>query len=181
MYLYLTRYIKALSEFHFKKAIDRISILDWGCGKGHVTFLLRRLGAKPQCCDVRNGEDTPIIKEDSIHVDTLDHDFLLPYGSETMDVVLSFGVLEHVPYDSKSLLEINRILREKGLLFCFDLPYFLAWTQRLAHIRGDYYHPRLYRKRFVLELLNNSGFDLMDLWHRQLFPKLGKVSLISFC
>lgn len=175
VYLYLTRYVRAFAESHFNKGIDEIALLDWGCGKGQVAFLLRRLGAKPQCCDISGGiespEKTPIIKKDGIQVDPLIHDYLLPYGDETFDVVMSFGVLEHVSHDSKSLVEINRILREGGLLFCFDLPYFLSWTQRLAHIRGDCYHDRLYRKRHVYELLDSSGFSLMDVWHRQLFPK----------
>ena len=37
--------------------------------------------------------------------------------------------------------------------------------------RGDNHHDRLHTKRGVRELLNRSGFQLIDIWHRQLFPE----------
>jgi SAM-dependent methyltransferase len=178
IYLYLTRYVKVLTEYYFDKSIDKVNILDWGCGKGHVTFLLRRFGAKLHSCDIKSdaedssfGQETPIIVNGNIDVDPLEHEYILPYKNGTMDVVLSFGVLEHVSYDYQSLLDINRILCNRGLFFCFNLPYRFAWTQNLSHAGGNYYHDRLYHKRQVKELLENSGFDLLDMWHRQLFPK----------
>lgn len=88
-----------------------------------------------------------------------------------MDVVLSVGVLEHVDNDLESLKEINRILKLGGLFFCFNLPYVFSWTQNLAHIKGNYYHDRLYSKFRVYELLGNTSFELLDMWHRQLLPK----------
>lgn len=76
-----------------------------------------------------------------------------------------------MPDHRNSLVEIHRILRDGGLFFCFNLPYFLSWTQRISHLRGNYYHDRLYRKAQVAALMAQGGFDLLDMWHRQLFPK----------
>lgn len=36
---------------------------------------------------------------------------------------------------------------------------------------GNYYHDRLYTEKGVAKLLSTSSFDLIDIWHRQLFPK----------
>mgnify|MGYP003875590451 CR=1 FL=1 len=83
----------------------------------------------------------------------------------------SYSLIEHVPHDAKSLLEINRVLRPQGLFFCFNLPYKLSWTQNLAHLRGNYYHDRLYSKSQVHQLLDDSSLEVIDLWHRQLLPK----------
>lgn len=178
VYLYLTKYVKVLCEYYCNKDIKELNILDWGCGKGHVTFLLSKLGANHRSCDIDSdspdasfGQETPIIDKNNIEVDPITHEYILPYNDETMDVVLSFGVLEHVAHDYESLINIKRILRKEGLLFCFSLPYSFSWTQRIAHIRGDHYHDRLYHKRRVNELLKSSGFDILDMWHRQLFPK----------
>ena len=178
IYLYLSRYVKVAIEYYFNTDISNIKILDWGCGKGHVTYLLKKLGTNIKSCDIRRdaddssfGQQTPIIEACDIAVDSLEHEHNLPYDSNSIDVVLSFGVLEHVSNDSKSLKEINRVLRNPGLFFCFNLPYTLSWTQRLAHLRGNYYHNRLYSKFRLLGLLHESGFDVLDLWHRQLFPK----------
>jgi SAM-dependent methyltransferase len=177
-YLYLTKYVQTLSEFHFDKPISDLAILDWGTGKGHVTYLLKKLGAAPISCDVATntsdssfGQKTPILSRHNIEVNPLNHDFILPFDDNSMDVVLSFGVLEHVSNDLESLKQINRVLKPKGLFFCFFLPYTFSWTQRLAHIRGNYYHDHLYSKSLVSDMLKNSGFYIDDFWHRQLFPK----------
>lgn len=178
VFLFLTRYVKAVLEHHFNTSIDRIRILDWGCGKGHITYLLRKLGGHPVCCDIDKesedssfGQVTPVIDETGIHVEPLAHEYQLPFEDGSLDAVLSFGVLEHVPDDLRSLQEIQRILHKGGLFFCLNLPYFLAWTQRLAHMRGNYYHDRLYSVSSVNSLLDSCGLKKIDLWHRQLFPK----------
>ncbi|HHP7229823.1 MAG TPA: class I SAM-dependent methyltransferase [Xenococcaceae cyanobacterium] len=178
IYLYLTLFIKMLSEYHFSKPIQNMKILDWGCGKGHVSYFLNRLGAKPISCDIKSDasdssfcQQTPIIDDNNIFVIPLSHEYELPFEDESIDIILSFGVLEHVSNDFKSLEEINRILKIRGLFCCFNLPYKFSWTQNLAHLMGNYYHDRLYSKSRVDELLNNTGFELLDLWYRQLFPK----------
>jgi len=87
------------------------------------------------------------------------------------DIILSVGVLEHVSNDRASLLEIKRVLKPGGLFFCFFLPTDLSWTQKLAHLRGDFYHERFYNKRVIKEMVTQTGMRLMDVWYRQLFPK----------
>ena len=168
IYLYLTNYVKAFSEYWFKKSLSNLMILDWGCGE---------MGAEITACDVYGaddssfGQNTPIIKKSSINVFPLEHPYILPFNDASFDIVLSFGVLEHVPNDFESLQEIHRILKPSGLMFCFFLPYHLSWTQHLAHLRGDFYHDRLYSKKMVKKLLNQSKLELIDIWHRQLLPK----------
>lgn len=180
-YLYQVEFVQAFSEQHFKRPLPELKILDWGCGKGHVSYLLRERGARVVSCDhyvdgeadgdSAFGQGTPIIRSAGIAVDRLDDPVRLPYGEGTFDVALSFGVLEHVQKDLESLKELRRVLRRSGLLFCFNLPYFLSWTQRLSHLRGDYYHDRLYTKAQTARLLGDAGYALLDIWHRQLFPK----------
>jgi SAM-dependent methyltransferase len=117
------------------------------------------------------GQETPIIEAFDIRVKPLEHEYVLPYEDETFDVVLSVGVLEHVPYDRASLLEIKRVLKPGGLFFCFFLPTDLAWTQKVAHLRGNFYHDRFYNKALVKEMVSTAGLELLDVWYRQLLPK----------
>jgi SAM-dependent methyltransferase len=177
-YLYLLNYLKALSEAQFQKKSCCLRILDWGCGKGHCTYLLRNLGFKVESCDVERtsddsafGQETPIIAAENIEVIPLRDTVKLPFESGSFDIVLSMGVLEHVENDLESLREINRILKPEGLFFCFFLPFVGSWTQYVMRSRGDNYHDRLYTKSKVKSLLKESGFELQDIWHRQLFPK----------
>jgi SAM-dependent methyltransferase len=178
VYLYLVDYLTQFSLQWFEKPLSQTQILDWGCGKGHITFLLQEMGANVVSCDIDQevgdssfGQPTPIIENTKIRVLPLQHPYVLPFESQSFDVVLSFGVLEHVPNDLESLKELNRVLSSKGLFFCFFLPYVTSWTQKVAHWRGITYHDRLYNWKRVNLLLKQSHFVLMDSWHRALFPK----------
>ena len=178
-YIYLTRFVSEACKEHFGDGMEHLALLDWGCGKGHVSKLLRALGATClESCDIQSDKDdssfaqaTPILDRFGIRVTALSHDFMLPYDDKTFDVVLSVGVLEHVKNDSESLAEIARILKPRGLFFCFFLPSTTSWTQRLAHARGDYYHDRLYSRHSVIALLERHKLNLVEFWRRQLFPK----------
>jgi SAM-dependent methyltransferase len=158
--------------------LGRIRVLDWGCGKGHITYLLKRRGFDVTSCDVDRpacdstfGQDTPIIDQMQIQVIPLKHACNLPFDANVFDCVVSFGVLEHVPSDGDSLLEIRRILRPGGLLYVTFLPYFLSWTQAAGRLRGDHYHDRLYSRRSFTELVSAAGFEVCRLEFSQLFPK----------
>jgi SAM-dependent methyltransferase len=178
-YIYLTNYVKALSEVHLGRPFHELSLLDWGCGKGQVSKLFRDLGpGRLESCDMQDGtsdsafgQATPILDRFKLPVTPLTDPVDLPYADASFDVVVSFGVLEHVANDAASLAEIARILRPGGLFFCFFLPTRLSWTQAVARGGGDSYHDRLYTRASVETLLHHAGFSLGDLWYRQVFPK----------
>lgn len=175
---YITKYICAVASHHFKKDVSSIRILDWGCGKGWVTYFLKKDGANVTCCDVLSsesdssfGQPTPIIDKYSLDVIPLHHEYELPFEDDSFDVVLSVGVLEHVPNEKKSLPEIRRVLSDKGLFICFNLPYCFSWVQRALHVKGNFYHDRLYTKRSAQKLMAEAQFSIKDIWHRQLYPR----------
>lgn len=178
VYLRIASFIAALGG-HLRAGLPHaLQVLDWGCGKGHMTYLMRRAGFDVVSCDRRVaaddsafGQATPIIAAQGIDVVPLDHDTLLPFADGSFDMALSTGVLEHVADDAGSLKELRRVLRPGGLLVVTFLPYTLSWTQRLAHARGNFYHPRLYSRHGLRELGHAAGFDLLLLEHGQLLPK----------
>jgi SAM-dependent methyltransferase len=159
-----------------------IKILDWGCGKGHVSYWLKKRNLNFVSCDVSNTGassafiiNSPIITSANINIVELKHEYILPFDDSSFDVVLSFGVLEHVSDDLESLREIRRILKTNGLFFCFYLPYKFSYTQNIQHLLGHWYHNKLYSKKMVKELLIKSELNLLDIWHRALFPKISFV------
>ena len=42
VYIYLTRYVQLMSEHVLGHPFGALSVLDWGCGKGHVSKLLNK-------------------------------------------------------------------------------------------------------------------------------------------
>lgn len=94
LYVYLTRFVKALSEKQLGRAFSDLRVLDWGCGKGHVSKLIRDLGPKQlESCDILSergdsafGQEIPLIKKFGIQVTPPEHKYILPYDSATFDV-----------------------------------------------------------------------------------------------
>jgi SAM-dependent methyltransferase len=186
IYKYQINYLINVSKILFNTL--EMNVLDWGCGKGHASYWLKKQIPNLVSADAIKTSvssifttsafelKSPIISAGSIEVVPLKHDYLLPFEDAAFDVVISFGVLEHVSNDIESLKEINRILRPGGLFFCFYLPYKFSYTQNIQHWRGCWYHDRLYDKKMVKNLLKMSNFKLIDMWHRALFPKSSYVT-----
>lgn len=174
------RLVSLLTDIYRQRQADlgQVRVLDWGAGKGHISYLLSKAGFTVVSCDLQSGgEDstfgqfTPIVQERGIEVVPLARECEMPFEDASFDLVVSFGVLEHVDDDLGSLQEIRRVLKPGGVFFFCFLPYWLSWTQRLAHLSGNYYHPVLYSISDVRRLAQGAGFELDSVWHGQLLPK----------
>lgn len=162
-----------------QKDDEPLSFLDWGAGRGHNTFLLGKEGISTVPFDVHFHE-SPIWPLTSQKKPTLGTDpYRLPYDDNTFDIISSFGVLEHVPQEKDSLQELYRVLKHGGLLLILFLPYYLSYTQRIAHLFGNYYHDRLYSKRNIKDSLTKQGYEILDIGHGQLFPKNRAPSFLN--
>ena len=177
-YLRQISLLSELAELIFQKPFSKMKVLDWGCGKGHISYLLKKRGFRVTSCDRKDssddssfGQETPILKAKGIRIVPLDHEVQLPFADKSFEVVTGFGVLEHVPKDADSMREIARVLKPGGIFFVCFLPYFLSWTQLIARLRGNDYHDRLYSARKLQRLASQAGLTVVDVWHGQFFPK----------
>src|SRR5579862_6647551 len=128
-------------------------LLDWGCGYGQMTYLLRKRGFAVTPFDIGDVDkrlpNIPLCRD--LEVVRTTHPTDLPFGDGSFDAVLSCGVLEHVDEFSapgnevKSLREISRILRPGGHLLIYQLPQRYAWMEAIVRrLRLGYAHPRRY-------------------------------------
>lgn len=172
VYLYLNQFAGQLACQWHQRPPAQIRVLDWGCGKGQSTYLLQQQGFNPVSADVAETEEVrPILERTGIPLIPLEHDYQLPFEDSEFDIVLSFGVLEHVPNDRESLKEIRRVLKPGGLFLCFNLPRATSWIMHLAHLMGNHYHDRLYSTRQTTAMLLEADLPPVALWNRQLLPK----------
>jgi 2-polyprenyl-3-methyl-5-hydroxy-6-metoxy-1,4-benzoquinol methylase len=180
--------VRTLLQTRFDRPPEKIRILDWGCGKGQITHLLKAAGFDVTSADVAAPgyqiddsafrQETPLIQHNNVSVVPLEHEYILPFPDASFDCVLSFGVLEHVPNETESLKELRRVAAPGALFFIAFLPRSFSWTQRLAHLRGDFYHNRLYTKTQLRRMLAAAGFSIDAEWEGQLFPK-NKLKLLA--
>lgn len=171
-------YFKKVLVSYFNKPIKEIKVLDWGSGKGHIAYLLKKNDYNIASCDIKVdkgdssfGQEIPIIEKMGHTVTPLTHEYRLPFEEGSFDCVFSFGVLEHVKNDLASMKEIRRVLQKNGVFVILYLPYALSWTQNLSHLKGNYYHDRLYSLKKIKRMSLLADFEVIEYKHAQLFPK----------
>ncbi|HVX40771.1 MAG TPA: class I SAM-dependent methyltransferase [Gemmatimonadaceae bacterium] len=154
------------------------AVLDWGCGNGHFSFFLERLGATvtgysfepaPRCMahsatfsHVRGSESDPR---------------RIPFPDRSFDAVCSVGVLEHVwetgGEERVSLSEIARILRPGGVFLTFHLPNESGWVERAVRALGlnKYSHMRRYTAADIRALWTGAGLKIEKLGRYNALPR----------
>ena len=153
--------------------------LDWGCGWGQVTALLREQDVDVTAYDHRDGLAEPIVEplerfpELEAHLSS--EPVALPFPDGAFNTVLSCGVLEHVPDPDGSVEEIRRVLVPRGLFYVTNLPNRFSYTERAARLLGLYYHgklphDRIYTKRTVHQLLERHGFIVEEFRRAHMLP-----------
>jgi SAM-dependent methyltransferase len=147
------------------------AILDWGCKHAAECCLLRwRFGHRfvLHGCDFYQPEwYSEFFEQAGLTYRLLSDEVELPYASESFDVVIGSGVLEHAPLDYESLKEIRRILKSNGLVIITYLPNRRSlgeWYRRV--IRKSGFHHRLYDRSGIRELLLRAGFYPRDIHHQ---------------
>lgn len=149
-----------------------LPLLDWGCGYGQVSWLLRRRGLDVVSYDV----ERRLLRDSIPGLDALpvfygNDPVQLPYESNRFSGVLSVGVLEHVSDFHGSLSEIRRILLPGGLLFLFMLPNRYSWAEWVADRRGISAHPYKFTIGSTMALLLQHTFTIERKWRRNVLPR----------
>jgi SAM-dependent methyltransferase len=163
-----------------KRRLPAGHVLDWGCGYGQMTYLLRRRGLRVTPYDIGAPEtpmpDVPLCRGLAVVRST--HPTQLPFDDGSFDAVLSCGVLEHVDEHSQpgnellSLGEIRRVLRPGGALLIFQLPQRYAWQETLLRLSGrGYAHPRRYTAAEISGMLQSKGFQVEQIRRANMLPK----------
>ena len=158
-------------------------VLDFGCGNGAQTIQFSNTGASIMAVDInKNNLDIfrEYISDNKIsNIDILKYDGnIIPFENESFDIVVSYEVLEHVADEQKSLQEIHRVLKIGGdivisvpnkwwifethganlpLLKWNRVPFF-SWLPYKIH--NKFAKARIYRKRNIVKLLTNIGFNI---------------------
>ena len=174
----------------YERIADRLAadrpgpILDWGCGAGQVTSLLRERGLEVTAFDYRPGLEAPTVAPlenyPDVHAHLSSEPVTLPFADDAFGAVLSCGVLEHVKDPELSLEELKRVLRPGGTIYVYKLPnrhsYLEAIARLVARFGGDIYwhgkHPYdvLYDEGSAAALLERHGYGVRDLHLANMLP-----------
>jgi 2-polyprenyl-3-methyl-5-hydroxy-6-metoxy-1,4-benzoquinol methylase len=166
-------------------AADRIAadrpgeLLDWGCGFGQMSHLLKQRGVAvtsleydPEATD---GATARSERYPDVEMLLTTEPVTLPYPDARFDSVLSMGVLEHVANPAASLDELHRVLRPGGTLYVYKLPNQRSYLEALAKRSGLYYHGHLpddtlYTRPIARDLVQAHGFRVTELRLANMLP-----------
>lgn len=138
------------------------TVLDWGCGNGHVSFFLTRHGF--QTVGLSFDEPPELLADQPLfHHVPGDDPVRLPFDDGRFAAAVSMGVLEHVHETGgdqrASLAELSRVLEPGGTLLVFHLPNRYTWIEWVVRMVNPWLrqpmhqHSRLYTRAEVQRLL----------------------------
>ncbi len=123
------RRARSLTEklLHYVEGDQKPEFLDVGCGDGEVVdYIARRYGSRVVGIDIDPVQLELARKRinDLASVTFIEADATsLPFADASFDVVLSFGVLQHIANWEDALKEISRVLRDRGYFLYADVIY----------------------------------------------------------
>ena len=128
----------------YEQIADRLAadrpgrVLDWGCGAGQMTSLLRARGLDVTAYDWRPGVPEPVVRPlehyPEVHAHISSEPVKLPFDDRSFDAVLSCGVLEHVHDPDGSLEELKRVLAPGGTFYVYKLPNRSSYLEAIARV-----------------------------------------------
>jgi len=162
-----SRYINDADRI--KSFLSAGKILDWGCGLGQMSYLLKNRGLEVVSYDLdQSGRDflarigqTLILATDPVK---------LPFADGSFDAVLSSGVLEHVPDPAASLKEVARITKNDGYFFIFRLPNKYSYIEFISDRLGRGDHPVKYTRREIKGKLEQAGYEILYINYKGFLP-----------
>lgn len=147
-------------------------ILDWGGGRGHITYLLHERGYAATYFDVLTpkaptmGENVgiaPVIGTDPVK---------MPFEDASFDAVTSSGVLEHVQEIPPSIKEVRRVLKPGSYFFVFHFPYRYSFSEWVARtFLKSTYHPICWTPSELRRALQEGGFEVVRTGYENGIPK----------
>jgi ubiquinone/menaquinone biosynthesis C-methylase UbiE len=141
---------------------NETEFLEIGCGNGEVARYIARhykgrvtgIDIDPEQIKIARDGDEGIPHLKYLEVDSTE----LPFDDDSFDVVLSFGVLHHIPNWDDALEEIKRVLRKGGYFIYADIVYPEAITRMDASSDFSFGITTVDVDE-VAAFLKDSGFD----------------------
>lgn len=147
-----------------KKYKNKGKLLDIGCGDGSFLYKMEQNGfdvfgldISKEVCNIAT--EKLDCKSNIFNTDLKDCNFPDRY----FDVITLWHVLEHVPYPKQELFEINRILKDDGLLI-LGLPNIDSFAFKVfkkywfnLDIPRHYYH---FSTKSISKMLSSTGFKI---------------------
>jgi SAM-dependent methyltransferase len=173
-YLEFNRRFK-LIEYMMVYVKYRGKVCDVGAAPFILSAMMKQAGYEVVAVDINPEEYGKILERFKIPAFRVDLERdNLPFRDESFDAVVFSEVLEHLNpyYIYHTLSEIKRILKKNGVLI-LTTPNIASLFRRLKLLIGKNpiykYHVREYTLNEVREILEDSGFEVQELFYSEIY------------
>jgi SAM-dependent methyltransferase len=152
-----------------------LDVLDVGCAGGHLGKVVQQHGNRVDGVDMSEkalANARGILNE--VYVCDIEAAWPAEIATGKYDVAILGEVLEHVFNPVEVLGEVKRVLKPGGRVV-ITTPNFTLWIARLQFLFGrfryqkygiwDFGHIRWFTYKYLKEVLNDAGFELLDEMH----------------
>ncbi|MGD9276217.1 MAG: class I SAM-dependent methyltransferase [Candidatus Pacearchaeota archaeon] len=158
-------------RFLLKVAMKKDKILDQGCGIGQYPLTAYKLGFKNV-----TGLDfsKELIRAARKNAEKLNYkiNFIegdirkMPFEKSEFDIVISAGIVEHVPETKLAIAEISRVLKNKGYLI-IHVPQKISVftiTKKIQQFFGLWKcgYEKSFTKKYFSNLLKKNNFEIIE-------------------
>ena len=166
-----------LADFHVKWPVlstfipfdKNCKILDYGCGKGKILSEIYKINPP---AELYGADISKIALQSASKVVPkakilwIDNDQKVPLASNSLDLIVSLDVIEHIYDTEKVFQEFHRLVRRDGHLLVSTPYYGLIKNIIIALVGfGTVYDPisphiRFYTKKSLIQMLHEHGFSI---------------------
>lgn len=170
-----------IKEFKSMSFQDDLIGLDYGAGIGRHMLFLEEMGITAYGVDISEVAKSVAVEWFDVRGNRglaeryfiAEPENRLPFEANSIDLVVSHGVLDSMPFEMavKNMIELSRVIKKDGL-FCFDLisgddsfhcrEYMGEEIVTTEHENGTFQSFYNYVK--IMQLLDGSGFEVEEVF-----------------
>jgi len=152
--------------------------LEVGCGAAHLSCFLAARGYKTVGLDYSS--KALLVAQHNYLLTNVEGSWLvgdgyqLPFSSDTFDVVLSAGLLEHFANPIPLLSEMVRVLRPRGIFYADIVPKKFSLLRALDGLRlkKSTLYEASWKKKTIITFLRKVGLQNVTVFPAGVFPPL---------
>lgn len=175
--LTIGKYIHFVNKYIEACKAANIEILEIGAGGGQMLGTINQLhGLHPYGIDISIGSAKLVSKSKLVNPDRIAvcDASCLCFPDNFFDIVYTFGTLEHLEKPGRCIAEINRVLKDDGIMITFcpvsDFKYTLHWlgsifnskAQSKANLAAGHDFNRILTKSELIDIVEKSGFSIVE-------------------
>ncbi|MCK5123206.1 MAG: class I SAM-dependent methyltransferase [Candidatus Pacebacteria bacterium] len=160
-------------DYLVKKIPQNAKVLDWGCGYGDVSYLLKnkRPDLEIILYDVLSSPPWEVLTKHANLKKIICRDQRkIPFQDNFFDAIVGVGVLEHVEDQKYSLKEVYRILKPKAQFFVFLYPNSFSYTEKFQKLIKHPFHENPLSIKELSKSLTDAKFLAQDQRYQFMLP-----------